>query len=291
MKHFITRTIALFTASVSINSYAVTIDAGDYTRLPDGTDLALLYFQSFTGTSFYVDGDEVFDDAELNGNVGILRGVKFMDVGNLTVAPQFLLPFGKVSTDGDIANLDSANGLGDLIIAPTIHLVQDPSRAKSLAFTPWLYLPTGDYDADKAINALGENRWKLALQIGHIRPIAENWLLDIIADVLFFGTNDDFSPNGLELKQDPLYEIQSHIRYNVAPTTTLSAMISQSWGGETEIEGVAQDNEQSRLKASITVSHFLKPTIQVLGSLGKDISVDEGVAEDVRFNLRVLTIF
>ena len=292
MKSTITTTAAiLFSVFLSAKTTAVTVDAGDYTRLPGGTGLALLYLQTFGGESLHVNGDEISDNAELTANVGILRGVKFLDIGNITVAPQFLLPFGKLETDGDIASLDSANGLGDLILAPTIHLIQDPTRAKSFAVTPWLYLPTGAYDADKALNALGENRWKLALQFGYITPIAENWLLDIIGDVMFFGENDDFGPAGASLDQDPQYELQTHVRYNVTPTTTISGMLSQTWGGETEVDGFKQDNEQSRLKGLITVSHFVKPTLQVLGSLGRDISIEEGIGEDYRFNLRVVSVF
>lgn len=267
------------------------MDAGDYTRLPAGTNLALIYIQHTSGSEMYAGGDEILSNADLDASVGILRGARFMEMGNLTVAPQFLLPFGKLDTGGDIAALESTNGVGDLLIGPTIHLMQDPERKKAFAFTPWLYLPTGSYDADNAINALGENRFKFALQFGYITPLSEKWILDLVGDVTFFGENDEFSPARLNLEQDPLFELQSHIRYTLTAKTTLSAMISHSWGGETEIEGVEQGNEQSRTKALFTLGHFLEPTIQILGSLGRDLSVDEGIAEDYRFNFRLLKLF
>lgn len=281
----------VLTALFSIDTLAVTVDAGDYTRLPDGTNLAVLYLQHSSGSDLHVNGNKVSNNADLDADVGILRGVHFMDVGNLTVVPQFLLPFGKVKTGGDIAALESANGIGDLIIAPTIHFLQDPERKKSFAMTPWLYIPTGDYDKEKDINVLGENRWKLALQLGYITPINDKWTLDILGDVMFFGENDDFTSAGLSLKQDPLYEAQTHIRYSLSPTTYLSGSLSHSWGGETEIEGVQQNNEQRRTKALATVGHFLSPTWQLLASYGQDLSLEEGVAEDHRFNLRLLKVF
>lgn len=282
-----TLTILLWT----LQSYAITVDAGDYTRLPAGTNLALIYLQHTSGSEMYGGGDEILSNADLDASVGILRGARFMEVGNLTIAPQFLLPFGKLDTGGDIAALESTNGVGDLLIGPTIHLMQDPERKKAFAFTPWLYLPTGSYDADNAINALGENRFKFALQFGYITPLSEKWILDVVGDVTFFGENDEFSPARLNLEQDPLFELQSHIRYSLSAKTTLSAMISHAWGGETEIEGVAQENEQSRTKALFTLGHFIEPTIQLLGSIGRDLSVDEGVAEDYRFNFRLLKLF
>ena len=282
--------VSLVTA-FSMNSSAVTVDAGDYTRLPDGTNLAVLYLQHTSGSDLYVNGDKASSNADLDANVGIFRTVHFMDIGDFTVAHQFLLPFGEVKTGGDLDALESANGIGDLIVNPTIHLMQDPERKKALAFTPWLYIPTGDYDREKDINALGENRWKLALQLGYITPISEKWTFDILGDVMFFGENDDFTTAGLSLKQDPLYEIQTHLRYNVAPGTHLAGTLSHSWGGETEIAGVKQNNEQERTKALFTLGHFISPTWQILASYGQDISVEEGVSEDHRFNIRLLKVF
>jgi hypothetical protein len=288
LKHLVATLAALF---IAMQSNALTVDAGDYTRLPAGTNLALIYLQHTSGSEMYAGGDETLSNADLEASVGILRGARFMDVGNLTIAPQFLLPFGKLDTGGDIAALESTNGVGDLLIGPTIHLMQDPERKKAFAFTPWLYLPTGSYDADNAINALGENRFKFALQLGYITPLSEKWILDLVGDVTFFGENDEFSPARLNMEQDPLFELQSHIRYTLTAKTTLSAMLSHSWGGETEVEGVEQGNEQSRTKALFTLGHFLEPTIQILGSVGRDLSVDEGVAEDYRFNFRLLKLF
>lgn len=280
--------VGIFT---SVKLFAVTVDAGDYTRLPEGTNLLVLYSQYSGGESLYVDGDKVSDNAELDVQLNIFRAVRFYDVGNITIAPQFLLPFGKVETGGDLASLDSENGVGDLIINPTIHLYKDPTRKKAFAFTPWLFLPTGDYDREKDINVFGENRYRFALQLGYITPISSKWTLDVLGDVMFFGENDDFTSSSLSLKQDPLYELQTHLRYNFTPTTFIAGLVSQSWGGETKIEGVEQDNEQNRAKYLLTLSHFISPRWQMLASFGQDISVDEGVEEDLRFNLRLLKIF
>lgn len=270
---------------------AVTVDAGDYTRLPDGTNLALLYLQHSSSDSFYAGGDKVSGNADLDVNLSILRGVHYMDIGGTTISPQFLLPIGEVNTGGDLAGLDSSNGIGDLIFAPTIHLMQDPERKKAFALTPWLYLPTGHYDRDNAINALGENRWKLALQLGYITPLSDQWTLDLVGDVMLFGANDDYSPAGVTLKQDPLYEAQAHLRYHLSPATYLSGMVSHSWGGATEIDGVDQHNRQQRTKALLSVGHFITPQWQVLASYGRDLQVDEGGLEQNRFNLRFLKLF
>lgn len=289
--HLLMYSIFLLSLLLCMSATAVTIDAGDYTRLPDGTNLAVVYLRHTSGSDLYVNGDKASNNADLDTNISIWRAVRYIDIGKYTVTPQFLLPIGEIKTGGDIGGLEPTNGVGDLILAPTVHLIQDPERKKSLAFTPWIYLPTGHYDRDNDINVLGENRWKLALQLGYITPLNEKWTWDLIGDVMLFGKNDDLTSAGLTLKQDPLYEIQNHLRYSLSPATYLSGMVSHSWGGETEIDGVDQHNSQRRTKGLFTVGHFLTPTWQVLGSYGQDFKVEEGVKEDHRFNIRLIKAF
>ncbi|QID19931.1 transporter [Nitrogeniibacter mangrovi] len=270
---------------------AVTIDAGDITRLPAGTNLAVLYLQHSSGDTLYADGDKVSGHARLSADVGIARGVHYTQIGEQVHALQFLQPFGRVTTGGDLSALKSANGIGDLILVDTIHLINDPEGKRAFVVSPWLWLPTGKYDRHRAINALGENRWKFALQVGYMTPIPGNMMLDVIGDVTVFGANGDFGPAGARLRQKPLYELQAHLRYPLSDTTYVSPAISYSWGGETEIDGVDQDDAQRRTKCLLSVGHFLTPSWQILGSAGTDLSVRNGVKEDVRINLRLLKIF
>lgn len=153
-------------------AHSVTIDAGDYTRLPDGTNLAVLYYQHFEGKQLYSQGNKLSGNARLSADVGILRGVRFVDIGDFTVVPQFLLPFGQLNTGGDLSGASSTNGIGDLIFAPTIHLIKDPERKRAFAVTPWLYMPTGNYDRNNALNAFGENRWNSFKQFRGYTPMA-----------------------------------------------------------------------------------------------------------------------
>ncbi len=52
--------------------------------------------------------------------------------------------------------------------------------------TPYLYLPTGDYDRNRAFNA-GEDRWKLNLQAAGTIRIAPKLAWDAGADITFYG--------------------------------------------------------------------------------------------------------
>jgi hypothetical protein len=278
---------ALFTRPAG----AVTIDAGDYTRLPDGTNLAVAYYQHFEGGQLYAQGNKVAGNAKLSADVGILRGVHFMDLGDYTIVPQFLLPFGRLDTGGILAGAKSANGIGDLIFAPTVHLLKDPERKRAFAVTPWIYMPTGAYDHNKALNAFGENRWKLDLQAGYITPLSDKWTLDLIGDAVWYGRNKDFGPAGATMRQAISYQFQAHLRYHVSALTYVAGMLFHEWGGATTIDQLAQDDRQRRSKALLTVGHFVSPSVQLLGSYGRDLAIRTGVKEDNRVNLRLVKVF
>lgn len=74
------------------------------------------------------------------------------------VGPQLLLPFGQLKAAGDLSPvLGQRSGTGDLIVAATVWTIHEPENKRYLGFTPYLFAPTGTYDAAKAMN-LGENR-------------------------------------------------------------------------------------------------------------------------------------
>lgn len=269
---------------------AVSVDAGDYDYAPAGTRLGLLYYQYSSGDTLYAGGHRVSDDARVRAQVGILRAVKYVDIGGITVAPQFLLPFGSIQTAGDLGGASVRNGVGDLILASTVFLYKD-ERRRVLGVTPWLWLPTGQYDRHRTLNPFGENRWKFALQAAGVMPLGESFTLDLVGDVQFHGDNRDFGPGSQTLSQRRSWDFQSHLRYHHSPATAFSLSLSQLSGGETELDGVGQNDRQRRSRASIGAAHFFAPGWQVLGTLGKDLSVENGVREDVRVNLRLLNVF
>ncbi|MBN3790924.1 transporter [Burkholderia sp. Ac-20353] len=276
-------------AATSLPAVAIDVDAGDYTALPAGTNLGMLYYQHAEDNRIMSNGTQVAG-GKLTSDIGILRGVHFMNIGGFTVDPQFLLPFGNVRGSRNLEGLGSSGGTADLIFAATVWLVNNPDKKTYFGITPFLYVPTGSYDRNRALN-LGENRWKGALQAGFITPLVGNLLLDLIADVTFYGNNTNYGPAGSTLRQDPLFQGQAWLRYNVTSTFDVRAGFSQSFGGRTTIDGVSQDNRTSTNKFSVGFAWFPAPTWQVLGTYGQDISVQNGPKEADRFNLRLLKVF
>lgn len=281
---------ALCAALAMPQAHAVDVDAGDYTALPAGTNLAMLYYQYATRDALYAQGHKAPIDARLDSQVGILRGVHFTEIGGYIVDPQFLLPFGKLKGKDDLSAMGSANGVGDLILAATVWLVNQPKTGTYFGITPFLYAPTGRYDHKDALN-LGENRWKFALQAGFITKLSDKVSLDLAGDFTVYGKNDEFGVDKLTMKQKPSVQLQSYLRYHLSPTWDLRAGLSHTFGGETKVAGVNQDDRAKTTKFSVGTAWFVAPDVQLMVNYGRDASVRNGLREDDRLNLRVMKVF
>ena len=251
---------------------ALEVAPGDYEQLPAGTNLGVLYYQHATTDRLYAKGHHVLGLSD-----------------TVTLDPQVLLPFGHLDTSGDVATLGSTNGTGDLIFAAPLRWRLNPAR-DILAITPYLYAPTGSYDRDDALN-LGENRWKLDLQAAYVKHFNDKWAMDLVADAIWYGDNDDYGSSGVRREQDTSYAVQLMGRYQFDARTSFGLGVGHNWGGENRIAGVAQDDRTKTTNFRVTATTFLTATDQVQLQLGRDLAVDNGFREDFRMNLRYVHVF
>ncbi|WP_207005452.1 transporter [Trinickia mobilis] len=283
--------LACFALFAAMPARAIDIDAGDYEAAPPGTNVGLLYLQHASRNALYSGGNKIAGNNDLDSDVGILRGVHFTEIGGMTADPQILIPFGRLAAKGDLAgSLGSTNGIGDIILAATFWVQNDPASKVYTGITPYLFLPSGSYDHDKALN-LGENRWKYDLQVAHVRRLGENFSLDLVGDVMVFGNNNDFGATSATLKQKPLFQAQAFLRYHLSPTADLRLLASYVTGGETNVNGINQNDRQSTTKFAVGSSFFVGPKTQIIGMLGRDAHVRNGFKEEFRANIRILHLF
>ncbi|WP_342619312.1 transporter [Rhodoferax sp. GW822-FHT02A01] len=274
----------------TLSSHAIDIDAGDYTALPEGTNVGLVYAQHAERNTLYAKGQQVPGTNGLDSDIGILRLIHFTKIGDYVVDPQVLLPFGNLKATGGLAPaLGQANGTGDLIFAATVWTLNDPASRRYFGITPFLYAPTGTYDANKALN-LGENRWKYALQAAYIHGFGDKWTVDVAADVTAYGENND-AGGGKNLKQDASSQVQAFLRYSPSATWDLRAGLSYAHTGATQLGGVDQGNASNVTKMQLGTAVFVGPKTQVLATWGRDLNVDNGFQESSRLNLRLLQVF
>ncbi|SFU31822.1 transporter [Pseudoduganella namucuonensis] len=269
---------------------AIDVDAGDYTALPVGSKLALVYYQRAERDKLYGKGARVPLDAGLDSDVGIARGVHFMDIGGYIVDPQFLLPFGRLKAKDGTGFLGDTGGTGDLMLAATVWLVNRKEGNTYFGVTPFLILPTGQYDRNRALN-LGQNRARFTLQAGYITALTTSLSLDVVGDFTVYGRNTEFGAAGATLEQKTGYGAQAHLRYHVAPGFDLRGGVFRTITGETSVNGARQGDRGDTTKFNIGASYFVRPATQLLATYGRDVSVRDGFKEGNRLNLRLLQVY
>lgn len=283
-------TALLLAAMVPMAAQAIDVDVGDYVPAPAGTTAGLLYYQHAERDRLYAQGRQAVSDPRLVSDIGIARLVHYTTVGGLALAPQILVPFGRLDAGRNTAALGQTSGVGDIILAAPFWPINDAASRTYLGITPYLYLPTGSYDRNRALN-LGENRWKFDLQAGFVKGLTDRWFVDLTGDVMFHGKNDDYGGTGATLRQKPLYQGQAALRYQFTPGANVFVGLSQTWGGETRVGGVDRNDESRQRKASIGGSWFIRPTTQLLMAFGRDLHVENGFKENARINVRLLQVF
>ncbi len=284
------RYLILAAAAPCLPAQAVEVSPGDYEVLPAGKTIGVVYYQHSTTDSAYAQGHKVSSDFNLTSNVGILRLLHVYKLTDrLTIEPQFLLPFGHVSSGGDASALGSASGIGDLILtAPLKYRLNEAND--TVGATVYLVAPTGNYDRKDALN-LGENRWKVDLQAAYIKHFGEKWALDLVGDAIWYGDNDDFGANSVRREQDTSYAAQLMGRYIIDPGTSLAVGFGHTWGGESRVDGTSQDDRGKTTNFRLTATRFFTAQDQLQMQLGRDLSVENGPKENFRLNLRYVRVF
>jgi len=91
-------------------------------------------------------------------------------------------------------------------------------------------VPVGQYDENRVLN-IGANRWVLRPEIGMSLPSGK-WSFEFAAGGRFFQDNDDYV-GGSTLEQDPVYNLQAHIVYDLTRRQWLAVDVNYFFGGAT----------------------------------------------------------
>lgn len=282
--------ISFLILATSLPILATDVDLGEYESMPAGTNAFLAYYKTIHHKEAYVEGRKVLDDADLVIDAAVLRFAAFRDFKGARVVPQAILPIASYRTAGDYSVLGDVSGIGDLLVPMPVFLINKPDKREYLALNPIFHVPIGDYDNDKLIN-IGENRWKYELQLGYIRPLGEKWNLDATFGATFFGENDDLGPESLTLKQDPEYKGQFYLNYLADARTRYGVGLVQVEGGETKISGIPQNDENSTTRFALSYAKTFTATDQILISVGRDLSRENGAKEEGRLIIRFMHLY
>lgn len=267
---------------------AQAIDAGDYVPAPAGTQIGLVYLQYSHADSLYSNGRKVDDDAKLDAAVTIFRYVGFTKLAGMTLDYQVLQPFGYVAGGGSTKSLGKTTGFGDTILVSTLWVHEDAANKSYLGITPYLFIPTGEYDASKPLN-LGENRWRGSLQAVYSKGFGKHFVAELGGDVMLYGRNND--AGGDRMTQSAAWRVQGFARWLFDDKNEGNVRLMYFRNGETRLDGLAQGNQVRTLSVLGTWRRTLSPKWQLMTQAGTDLSVHSGFREGPRIQLRILRVF
>jgi hypothetical protein len=282
--------LGLILIGTSFSTMAVEVAPGDYEQYPIGATIGAVYYQHATTDSLRAKGRQASSDFNLTSDIGILRLLHVYQLSeSVTIDPQFLLPFGKLSGHGSASALGDTNGTGDLILTAPIKVLLNSAR-DTLSANAYLYVPSGSYDKNDPLN-LGENRWKVDFQGAYIKHFLDKWAVDLVGDVIWYGDNDAFGPGSAVLEQKTSYSAQVMTRYMPDPASSFAVGLGHIRGGETEVDQIDRDDAMRTTNIRLTATQFVTPQDQFQLQLGRDLSVENGPKEDFRMNLRYARVF
>lgn len=270
-------------------AYAADAQPGDFVPAPAGTQLGLVYYLGSTSDEFVDRNGNKVAGSSLDTNVGLFRYVYYFDVAGMRADVNVLQPIGGL-TNMSIAGkgVDTKGfSFGDLTLVGTFWPLNDPDNGRYFAVATYLTLPTGAYSATEP--GLGSNRWSVAIQPGFVFNIAPKWSVDLVADVTFYGNNED-GPGWATIKKDPSFTALAWLSYHASDKTVFSVGVTTTGGGAETIGGIqGADVKSTMIRAAW--SQMLDPTTQFLLEVGHDVGAQNTFERDANLILRLAKFF
>ena len=257
----------------------------DYIPAPPGTDVGVFYLDHRSGNSLNSNGSEVANNADLSVNVATARYIHYTEVGGYTIDPQIVVPYADL--DLGIAQ-QSSTGVGDVVIGAPFWLINDNEKKEWFSIAPFLWVPVGAYDENKAVN-FGTNTYRPLLGFGYVKGLTDKLYIDFVGDIEWSTDND--SPNGgSRLEKDPVYRLNSMLSYNLSDTGYIWGKYVIQKGGEQKLDGVSLNNKQDDRTLVVGYSNWISKSTQFQAEYSTDLQVENGVEVD-GFSLRMVTVF
>lgn len=247
---------------------ATAPDAGDYTALPAGTAMSLVYAEYLRGDQIYANGSKVAlpSDLDLNIKLGVYREIHYLNVGGFRIDPQFIIPYGRQSIG---LSGQRSRGIGDVVFGGTVWTIADMARGEHLGYSVFVTAPTGA-DKEKGF-AISDNRWAADLQVGYIRKLTTSWSLDLIGQAEVYQDRRDTGA-----VKNPLLRAFTHLRYHLTDATHIAGSLRYAAGAKETLNGATLSSRKSDTNAALTWASFVTREMQLQAQISQDLHVDSG---------------
>jgi hypothetical protein len=268
--------------------YSQFTDPRYYDNTPVNVNqLEIVYGYARSDTS--IDTSIVVGDAQLNLNFGVLDCTRYFSLVHHAAWVEPAVPFGDLrgSTTGTEIR-GSSTGTGDS--SYQVGILMKGGKALSVAqFATYhpattvgtslsVTAPTGQYSADKILN-LGSNRWSFKPEFAVAFPLGpqKKWEFDTYANAYFYTENNSY--HGAEsFQQKPLPGVEGHISYSFRSNAWASLDTRYSFGGDTIVDGVDQENAQKNFTLGSELNLSLNTRNSLVFEFGKLIVHENGPA-------------
>lgn len=246
--------------------YAQFTDPRTYDNTPAGVNqLELIYAYAHANAS--IDTSLIVAGAEANLNQGTTYFTRYFSLVRRLAWLEAGVPL--AGLDGSVTGTNirvSDTGAGDssyqfamlLKGGPALSVAQfaNYKTKTTIGASLTITAPTGLYYADKLLN-LGSNRWSFKPEFAVSHPFGpkQKWEFDAYANVYFYTDNNSY--HGTEiLRQQALPGLEGHLSYSFTSSVWASLDTRYSFGGDTFVSGVNQNNSQQNfiLGSEVNVS-------------------------------------
>jgi hypothetical protein len=274
----------------AVPTYAIDLQPGDVMPLPPGTSFSQLSLRVSEFDGFFIDGRKQPGGFDWDAARYQIRLGHFFEAANLPAVAYVQTGLGNITGDGATGAPNGDAGLEDTVALFALWPYVDHTSQTYFGVGAYGLFPTGSYDSDRGVFNVGENRYSAAMQFAFQTNLAQSLTLMSAVDGIWFGSNDDFTSAHLTLDQEALYTAQFALTYKATQALSMSASYFFTWGGETAVDGVGQDNANEIHRYQISAIAQL-PVGRLLLQYGGDLQRESGFFEDRRAIVRFGQLF
>lgn len=234
------------------------IEPRRWTPIPAGLNVVGAGYAHIEGDVFFNPVMQV-EDASVSGRATAISYVRSFSIGEKLARLDVIVPWANMRwsglLDGAPATV-SRVGLADPSIRLSVILAGGKPDKLAASHTVVgaaikINVPLGEYLHDKLLN-LGQNRFVVRPQIGVLHTRGK-WSYELTGSVFLHADNDDFY-GGSELRQDPLYAVQTHIIHTFdKPGYWAALSAGYGWDGQSTVDGAKVDDSRGLFLSALAV--------------------------------------
>jgi outer membrane putative beta-barrel porin/alpha-amylase len=255
-------TLALLALPMSLE--AQELEPRQFSPAPVGTSFVLAGVGLSNG-AFVLDAAQPIENIEADMTFAVVGAGYTFGMFGRQARVLVIVPYAWGDVSGDVDGTRQTrdlDGLTDARVKLALGLMGAPALTREefakrphktvLGVSLTVLAPVGQYDPSKLVN-LGYNRWGLKPELGASHPFGP-WTIEGALGVWFYTTNDAYFPGASVRKQDPIITLQAHLSYTFKSRRWLALDGTGFSGGETETDGVSNNDEQNNTRLGLTFS-------------------------------------